>query len=143
MQYMILVWLTSIVIFGVLEALNAGLVSIWFVPGGIAALLCAMLGSSVGVQVVAFIAVSALALALTRPLAKRWLNRPANRTNADRVLDQQGRVTEEVDNDNATGAVYVDGKTWSARSANGSKIPAGKQVAIVKMEGVKLFVEEL
>ena len=61
-------------------------------------------------------------------------------TNADRVLGQTGRVTEAVDNDSARGAVYVDGKTWSARSAEGDVIPAGSRVEIVKMEGVKLFV---
>ena len=36
--------------------------------------------------------------------------------------------------------VYVDGKTWTARSADGSVIPAGERVSIESMEGVKLFV---
>jgi hypothetical protein len=59
---------------------------------------------------------------------------------ADRVLGRTARVTETIDNDSASGAVYVDGKTWTARSADGS-VPAGSRVEIRRMEGVKLIVE--
>ena len=34
-------------------------------------------------------------------------------------------MTETIDNENSTGAVYVDGKTWTARSADGIVIPVG------------------
>ncbi len=40
-----------------------------------------------------------------------------------------------------TGAVYVDGKTWTARSAGEETIPRGALVRVERMEGVKLFVE--
>ena len=39
--------------------------------------------------------------------------------------------------------VYVDGKTWTARSADGSVIPAGERVTIESMEGVKLLVKSV
>ena len=61
-------------------------------------------------------------------------------TNADRVLGATGKVTETIDNENSSGAVYVDGKTWTARSADGAVIPAGEPVEITSMEGVKLIV---
>ena len=137
------IWLGAIVAFGVLEALTAGLVSIWFVAGGLAALLAAISGLGTTAQVVLFILVSAAALILTRPLVKRYTQGRAIPTNADRVFGQKAKVTEAIDNENSTGAVYVDGKTWSARSADGSVIPAGTQVRIEKMEGVKLFVTSL
>ena len=86
-------------------------------------------------------AVTAAALAATRPLVKRWTAGKAVPTNADRVLGQTAKVTEAVDNENAAGAVYVDGKTWTARSADGSVIPAGTQVTVERIEGVKLFVK--
>ena len=63
-------------------------------------------------------------------------------TNADRVLGEHAKVTETIDNENSTGAVYVDGKIWTARSEDGSVIPAGEQVTIEKMEGVRLFVKQ-
>ena len=140
MTEMTILWTGAIIVFGVVEALTAGLVSIWFVPGAVAGLIAAMAGLSVLAQLVLFLVVSAAALAATRPLVRKISAAKAVPTNADRVLGQTGRVTEAVDNDSARGAVYVDGKTWSARSAEGDVIPAGSRVEIVKMEGVKLFV---
>lgn len=137
---MIWIWLGCIVGFGILEALTAGLISIWFVVGGIASLLCAILGAGTLFQIVVFIAVSAAALILTRPLIRRYTQGKSIPTNADRVLGQTAKVTEAINNENSTGAVYVDGKTWSARTADGDVIPVGTLVQIERMEGVKLFV---
>lgn len=140
MQLMIWLWLIAAVVFGIVEAVTAGLVSIWFVAGAAAALLAAVAEVSVPAQVAVFLAVSAAALAATRPLVKRWTASRAVPTNADRVLGQSAKVTETIDNENSTGAVYVDGKTWTARSTDGSVIPAGSHVKIETMEGVKLLV---
>ena len=135
------VWLGAIVAFGILEALTAGLVSIWFMAGGLASLLAAIAGLGTTVQVVLFILVSAAALILTRPLVKRYTQGKTVPTNADRILGQSVKVTETIDNGNSTGAVYADGKTWSARSITGETIPSGEVVLVEKMEGVKLFVK--
>ena len=143
MDYMIWVWLGAAVVFGVVEALTAGLVSIWFVAGSAAALIGAFLGAGLGVQVALFVVVSAAALAVTRPLVRRYTAGKAVPTNLDRVLGDSGKVMETIDNENSSGAVYVDGKTWTARSADGSVIPEGAVVEILRMEGVKLFVKKL
>ena len=142
MDYMVWAWLIAAVVFGIVEALTAGLVSIWFVAGAAAGLVAAVFDLSVPVQIGAFIVVTAAALAATRPLVKRWTTGKAVPTNADRVLGRTAKVTETIDNDNSSGAVYVDGKTWTARSADGSVIPAGAVVEILRMEGVKLFVKK-
>ena len=141
MDLMIWIWLGAAVLFGIVEALTAGLVSIWFVAGAAAALIAAALKAGVAVQAAVFLLVTAASLAATRPLVKRWTSGKAVPTNADRVLGQTAKVTEAVDNENAAGAVYVDGKTWTARSADGSVIPAGAQVTVERIEGVKLFVK--
>ena len=58
------------------------------------------------------------------------------------MLHARGRVVEEICNENAVGAVYIDGKTWSARSEDGVVIEKDAMVTIVRMEGVKLFVRK-
>lgn len=140
---MTMLWVAAIVLFGIVEAVTAGLVSIWFVAGALGALLAALGGLGVMAQIVVFIAVSALALAVTRPLVKKFAAGKAVPTNLDRVIGEAAKVTETIDNANSTGAVYVDGKTWTARSSDGGVIPAGEAVRIMKMEGVKLFVEKI
>ncbi|MEA4942323.1 hypothetical protein SDC9_95401 [bioreactor metagenome] len=139
---MIWIWLGAIVLFGLVEAATSGLVSIWFVAGAVAALVATILNVSVGVQFAIFLAVSAVALAATRPLVQKMKSGKTIPTNLDRVIGLTGKVTETVDNENALGAVYVDGKTWTARSADGTVLPEGSLVTISKMEGVKLFVEK-
>lgn len=141
MDPMVWVWLGAMVVFGVAEGVTAGLVSIWFVVGAVAALIGALIGLTPLMQALVFALVSAASLALTWPLAKKY-GRTAKKipTNADRVIGQSAKVTEMIDNERAAGTVYIDGKTWSARSVDGSVIPAGAHVEILSMEGVKLFV---
>ena len=137
-----IIWIAAIVIFGIAEAATAGLVSIWFVAGAVAALLSLELGAVLWLQIVVFLAVSIAALIATRPLAHKMLDKTIVPTNADRVLHHTAKVTETIDNENTTGAVYIDGKTWTARSEDGDVIARGSMVTIVRMEGVKLFVRK-
>ena len=139
---MMWLWLCAAVLFGVVEAVTAGLVSVWFAVGSVGAYFAALGGLNVKVQLVIFAAVSAAALAVTRPLVARFGRERHVPTNLDRVIGRSASVTEDIDNDASTGAVYVDGKTWTARSAGGEVIPAGTKVEIQRMEGVKLFVKK-
>ena len=135
-------WLGAFVLFGVVEAATAGLTSIWFAVGALVSLIATALGAQVWLQVTLFILASAGAIAATRPLVRRFAKRRRVPTNADRVLGRTARVTETIDNLIPTGAVYVDGKTWTARSAAGGSIPSGTMVTVLAMEGVKLIVRE-
>lgn len=140
---MTIVWTAAIILFGVVEAVTAGLVCIWFVAGALVALVAAFVDAPLPIQIILFLVVSAAALALTRPVLRKITNATATPTNADRVLGEVAKVTEAIDNGNSTGAVYVDGKTWTARSADGAVIPAGERVCIESMEGVKLLVKQV
>lgn len=136
------IWIAAIIIFGVAEAATAGLTSIWFVLGGVAGLIAAVCGGPVWLQVGLFFAVSIAALAFTRPLVVKLMKKDIKPTNADRILNNVGRVTERIDNALPSGAVYIDGKTWTARSADGEVIELDAAVRILRMEGVKLIVQK-
>lgn len=137
-----IIWIAAIVIFGVAEAVTAGLTSIWFVLGSVAALIVAICSGPIWLQISLFFVVSIVTLAATRPLVAKLMKKDIKPTNADRVLGGSARVTERIDNDVPTGAVYIDGKTWSARSSTGEIIEPDAMVRVVRMEGVKLYVEK-
>lgn len=137
------IWLGLVVLFLVIEAVTVSLVSVWFGLGALAATLVSLAVDNVWVQIGVFLAVSAAAMAGLRPLSRRWLTGRKQPTNADRVIGATGLVQEAIDNLAGTGAVQVFGQVWTARSADGAEIPVGTQVTILRIEGVKLFVQRL
>lgn len=138
-----LIWIVAMVLFGILEAVTVGLTSIWFVAGSLAGLITAMCGGPIWLQLTVFFVVSIGCLLLARPLVEKYVNKTTTATNADRVLGTVARVTETIDNAEPTGAVYVDGKTWTARSTTEEIIEPDTLVRVVRMEGVRLFVEKV
>lgn len=140
-QYGWIVWAAAMVIFAIAEAATANLVSLWFVGGSLAALITELLGGSIWVQLAVFLVVSGILLALLRPFARKFVTPRRIATNADMALGKEAYVTETVDNLRETGAVKLDGKVWTARSLTGEVLPAGTLIRVVKLEGVKLYVE--
>ena len=138
-----IVWLVLLLLFAGGEALTVGLTSIWFAAGALAALIAALLGGALWIQFTLFLAVSLLCLLAVRPLARRHLNNNVEATNADRAIGQEAQVTEDIDNIHGKGAVIIRGIAWTARSEDGSSIPAGTMVKVLRIEGVKVFVERV
>ena len=135
-------WVVALVVFLIVEAVTAGLVSIWFVFDSLVALICAALGAAVWLQIFWFVIVSVATLVLTRPLVKRYVDSRSVATNADRSIGRAAVVTERIDNLAATGAVKLDGVVWTARSTDDAvAIEAGERVTVRAIEGVKLIVE--
>lgn len=135
-------WVVALVVFLFVEAVTAGLVSIWFVFGSLVALICAALGAAVWLQIFWFVIVSVATLVLTRPLVKRYVDSRSVATNADRSIGRAAVVTERIDNLAATGAVKLDGVVWTARSTDDAvAIETGERVTVRAIEGVKLIVE--
>jgi len=134
-------WLAAIVIFGIAEASTVALVSVWFIAGSAVALLAAWLDAAIGLQIILFVVVSAAMLAAFRPLAKRFSVKQRVATNADRIIGRTVKVTESIDDVNGTGAVFIDGLTWTARcERTGVIIPKGEMARVRRIEGVKAIV---
>ena len=141
---MIYVWIALTVVFVIAEAATAQLTTVWFALGSVVALILTACGvESLTVQIIVFIAVSAITLIATRPLVKKRLKKRVVATNADRNIGETGITLSEINNLEATGEVKVKGVVWTARSENGDVIPEGVKVRVKKIEGVKLIVETI
>ena len=136
-----IVWLILLLAFAALEGVTVGLTSIWFAAGALAALIAALLHGPLWLQIALFLVVSILGLLAVRPLARKYVNTQVQPTNADRVIGAEARVTEDIDNIQGKGAVSIGGIIWTARSDSDEVIPAGSLVRVLRIEGVKVFVE--
>lgn len=135
------IWLALFAAFIIIEALTVQLVTVWFAVGAFCSFVASFLTESLPVQLLIFIAVSAIALLVTRPLVRRLTSSKKLPTNADMYIGEEGLSLEKIDNIAATGLVKVKGSLWTARSFDDSLvIEKNTPVVVEKIEGVKLIV---
>ena len=140
MNLLSILWLALMILFLIAEAATVTMISLWFAAGSLAALIVSLLGGTWGLQVIVALVVSAALLASLRPIVKKHFTPKLTKTNVDAIVDSQGYVTAPIDNLSATGTVKLGAMEWTARSTNGSVIPAGTLVKVDRIEGVKVFV---
>ena len=133
-------WLVMLVIFLIAEAATVSLMSLWFAAGALAALAVSLLGGPVWLQGILFVAVSAVLLALLRPVVRRYLTPRLVKTNVEAVIGKTGVVTKAIDNAAAVGQIKLGAMEWTARSTDGNVIPEKTPVRVDRIEGVKAFV---
>ena len=134
-----IVWLVTAIVLAIIEAATINLVTIWFIASALVSLLLAYLGVKTPIQIAVFVLLGVVLLVLTKKPLEKLLKKTKQKTNADRVLDMTGIVTEDIEEDKP-GEVKVDGKKWTAISKQ--SIKEGSKVKILKIDGVKLVVEE-
>ena len=95
-------------------------------------------------QILVFLAVSALLLIFTRPYAKRFIRREKDHDQCGKHTGENGYgVTEPIDNRKETGAVMLNGLTWTARTLEGAApVEKDRIVEVLRVDGVKLIVKE-
>lgn len=137
---MVVFWTVLLLLFIFVEVLTVSLVSMWFAAGALAAVICALLGGQLWLQLVLFFGVSGGMLILLRPVAKKYFTPKLTKTNVDAVVGSTGKVTGRIDNNAAVGQVKLGAMEWTARSTCGSVIEEGTLIRVDKIEGVKAFV---
>ncbi len=135
------VWLGLMVIFIMFEAATTALLTIWFAVGSLAAAITSFITDNVFIQAVVFLVVSIITMLILRPIIGN-IKKKSVPTNADTVIGKLAVVTEDINNIQNTGALYIDGKVWTARSETGEIIPKDTPVTIIRIEGVKVIVKK-
>lgn len=138
-------WLILTAVFACIEVATINLVSTWFAGGSLAAMIAALCGADVPLQILIAVGVSGVLLALMlifKPFdaIKHHTEQP---TNSDRVLGREALVLTEIDPMENTGTVKVLGQVWSAVSENEQRIAAGERVTVRAITGVKLVVAKI
>lgn len=139
----VIVWLAVLIILVMIEIFTLGLTTIWFAGGALVAIVVAVLGGPVWLQIMIAAVVSGVLLFFTRPVAMKYFNRDRERTNAESLVGRQAIVISEINNLQGIGQVTINGMEWTARSImDGQTIEPGDIVIIRGINGVKLLVEK-
>ena len=140
---MIIFWIVVFAVALIVEAASFALVSIWFAAGALGALIAAVLGADLTVQLVVFALVAGLLLFFTRPLLKKLFPAKFIPTNSELDIGKTAVVIETIDKLSGKGRVRVGGVDWAAISADESVIPEGESVTIKEIRSSRVIVEKL
>lgn len=138
------IWVGAVVFFAIGELLAPGtLFLLSFAIAAAAAAALAFFGVDIPFQWLAFVVVSAGALALLVPIGRR-LDRTEGHV-AVGATRWEGRRAVVVDAIPAglhrAGMVRVDAERWRAEAADGQPIDPGATVRVVRVEGTRMIVE--
>ena len=138
-----LIWLGILAVLLVIEAITAGLTTIWFAGGALIAAIASYVGAGVMAQILLFLCISLVLLIFTRPVAMKYFNKETIQTNANSLIGKKVVVIQDIDNLAQTGQVRINDIEWTARTADDSqKIGKGAVVLIEEIRGVKLIVKQ-
>jgi membrane protein implicated in regulation of membrane protease activity len=138
------IWLGLTILLGAGEIFSASLVMAMLAVGTTVALLAAVVGLPVAVQVIAAAATSIAMLAFLRPNLVRRLNTgPELRLGHGKLVGRQAMVIQDV-SALAPGRVKLAGEIWSAEPYDDTlTIAAGSTVEVFEIRGATAYVHPI
>lgn len=139
-------WVQWLIIAGIMlvgEILTPGFILMWFGLAALLSSLLAFLGAHIYIQIAVFIIAATVLLIFTRPIIKRVVKQKDTPSNVYALTGKRGIVTEEINNILGQGQVKLGGEIWKAESNNGEGIQVGSEVEVLRVEGVRLIVNQV
>ena len=137
-------WLVVLLLALTLEAATDQLVSIWFVPASIIAIVLDFFAVPIIWQVLAFLLVAAIGILLARRLVLNMKRGENTKTDLDTIVGEKCIVTERIDTFAGCGQAKVKGQVWSALGLDSEDVfEQGEILQIVGIEGVKLICKRI
>ena len=137
------IWLIASGIFFICEIITVGFLVFWLGVGALIAMLVSFFTSNIIIQMSVFVVSSGLLIFATRPLVNKISKKDVVPTNVYSLIGKKAVVTEDIDWVTGKGQIKFECEVWSAKSKEQINIPAGSEVEIVSIEGVKAFVKPL
>lgn len=115
--------------------------SMFFLNFALAGFICALISvvyKSVYGLVVIFFILSFVSFVFLRPILVRKFNKSTETGVNSKYIGQVVKIDNEINS--VSGVVNIYGERWEARSDDGSVIPAGSEVKIVRNESIIMYV---
>jgi membrane protein implicated in regulation of membrane protease activity len=136
-----LLWLIASGLFAAGEMASLDLVLLMFAGGALGGMTVALIGGATILQMIAFIVVSGVLLAVVRPIAKRQLTNstPLQLDGVDTLIGRTAKVTRDIDS--SGGRIRMGADEWTARSQHsGESFAVGETVRILQVDGATAVV---
>ncbi|MDR1840041.1 MAG: NfeD family protein [Treponema sp.] len=136
------IWVALTIVLAVIEVFTLGLTTIWFALASLVMVFLSFLPIPLVFQILIFLAISAVLLFFTRPVALKKLKIGRVKTNVDSLVGKHALVTKQI-GEFERGEVKLNGQFWSARSEDGATLNEGIKCEVVRIEGVQAIVRAL
>ena len=135
-------WVVVAAVFGIGEMLTGGFYLVPFALGALGGVVAGLAGAGTAIQIVIFLAASAAASGIVRPIARRHVTMPPQiRTGTAALIGAPAMVLERVGAHE--GKVRIGGEVWTARSYLDEEVmEPGQQVRVVEIRGATALVAE-
>jgi len=138
------IWIAAAVILAVGELLTVGFFLLPFAVGAAAAAILAFMGISVPIQLVTFVVISVIFLAVLQRFAKREQETDVMaQAGGERYLGRSAIVLQPVGHFDTSGMVKMGTEEWRATVDSDIEIPEGAVVRITEVRGTRFVVEPI
>ena len=134
------IWVSFTIFFAVIEVFTLGLTTIWFALSALVMVFLSFLPISFVSQLIIFLAISAVLLFFTRPIAIKKFKTGKEKTNIDSLVGRHALVIKQI-SEFEKGEIKLDGQIWSASSADGSVLNEGAKCEVTEIKGVQAIVK--
>ncbi|MGE5627704.1 MAG: NfeD family protein [Solirubrobacterales bacterium] len=123
-----------------IDLVTSAFLFVWFAAGSIAAIIALMLKFSFTVQLIVFISVSAVSMAIGYPIVKRTLKKTVKKT---KTMEEGyiGRIISIDDEISERAHIKIDGIYWLAK-IEGEPLKRGDKAKIIGIEGNKIVIKK-
>ncbi len=114
---------------------------IWFAMGAIVAIIAMMLNASVVVQVIIFITVTAISMAVGYPIVKKTIKKTVSKTLTmeEGYIGIEFTITKDID---VKANIKFQGIYWTVKNV-GKPLVKGDLVQVIGIEGNKLLIAKV
>jgi len=139
---MIGIWLSIFIVTLYIELNTADVTIIWFCLSSLVCFILALFNIYFIIQIIVFAVTSFVLILVTRPLAKKMMNKSLIRTNADKIISKIAIVTKQI-TENEIGEVKIENELWRAITFDNESIEVNEKVSIVSFNGNKVVVKKI
>jgi len=142
MDWMVMIIWVAVAIGAIfIDITTSSFMFIWFAMGAIAAIIAMMLNASVVVQVIIFITVTAISMAVGYPIVKKTIKKTVGKTLTmeEGYIGIEFTITKDID---VKANIKFQGIYWTVKNV-GKPLVKGDLVQVIGIEGNKLLIAKV